>query len=63
MAQTLDQFIAQQKKLLDGFADYWRDENAVNSKIFPLSMDDGNEGAWTEQLAEFGDGTDPDKDN
>lgn len=63
MALTLDQFIAQQKKLLDDFADYWRDENSVNSKIFPLSMEDGNEGAWFEQFSQFGDGTDPDKGN
>lgn len=60
MLLTLDQFIAQQKKLLDDFADYWRDENSVNSKIFSLSMEDG---AWFEQLSQFGDGIDPDKGN
>lgn len=63
MAQTLDQFVNEETKRIQRFAEYWRDENAVNAKAFPLRMEDGNEGAWAEQLAAFGDGTDTDLKN
>ncbi len=55
MAQTLDEFVADETERIKRFAEYWRKGNQENSETFPMKMADGNEGAWTEMLAIFND--------
>lgn len=55
MSLSLDEFVAGEIKRIQRFAEYWRDENAVNAKNFPLRMEDGQEGMWREMLDAFGD--------
>lgn len=52
MAQTLDEFVKEQKDAIEQFEKWWRQKNAENAEHFPMTMKDGREGLWWEFLQE-----------
>lgn len=50
MKLTLEEFIAEQKKLIIAFELYWLHANIAAPKNFPLKMNDGD---WNAQLQSF----------
>ena len=50
MAQTLDEFLKEQREELDRFETLWREWHDKDPNMFPLVMQDGNEELWWEQL-------------
>lgn len=50
MSLSLNEFIADQENKLKAFEDHWRKNHQANPDMFPMTMKDGNEGAWDEQL-------------
>lgn len=50
MELTLEEFIAEQKKLIGAFELYWLHANISTPTHFPLKMKDGD---WDEQLKSF----------
>lgn len=59
MAQTLDEFMKEERERLVAFEAHWRACHAVAPNAYPLSMDDGNEGLWFESLSTYGLGDQP----
>lgn len=53
MAQTVTDFVLNEKDRLQKFEIWWMAMNQKNPEIYPLSMVDGNEGLWWEQFQEF----------
>lgn len=53
---TLDEFLANRRKLLDAFEEKWRAQNRRRPKDYPLDV--GNLADWVEQLDVF-DETEP----
>ena len=51
--QTLNDFIKEEQARLRKFKVWWEKNHTTNPEHFPLQMEDGNEGLWTEQLAIF----------
>ncbi len=51
MAQTLDEFVAQEAERLRRFAEYWRESNRKDPDNFPMRLED--DGLWGEQLDFF----------
>lgn len=53
MAQTLDEFLNEERERLAKFEAYWRASHAVAPNAYPMAMDDGNEGLWFEAWINF----------
>jgi len=53
MAQTLTSFCAEQQEKLRLFEDWWIAQNKIDPEAYPMTIQDGNEGAWWEMLQEF----------
>ena len=53
MAQTLCQFVDEQRKVLLEFKAWWIKKNAETPDRFPLTMPDDNDGLWIEMLLNF----------
>lgn len=53
MAQTLDEFLQEERDRLVKFEAYWRASNAVAPNAFPMAMESGNEGLWFEAWINF----------
>lgn len=51
--QTLEDFVKEVREEIGSFYDYWREQNKVNPKEWPLEMEDGNEGGWWEQFIAY----------
>lgn len=53
MAQNLDQFIAEVKADIEGFAAEYRKQHAANPEHYPLELGDDNEGLWAEFFMDY----------
>lgn len=53
MAQTMTEFVLEQQDKLQKFELWWVAMNKKDPDAYPLSMGDGNEGLWWEQLQDF----------
>jgi hypothetical protein len=49
----LSEFIKEEKESLDKFQKWWLEQSKKSPDKFPLQMEDGNEGAWFEQLQAY----------
>jgi len=50
---SLDEFIEFEKKRLEAFKIYWEENHSLTPEMFPMSMDDDNDGVWFEMFDEF----------
>ncbi|MCW5156385.1 MULTISPECIES: hypothetical protein [Burkholderia cepacia complex] len=48
MAQSLDQFVAEVQKDITGFAAAYKKKAEEMPELYPLTIEDGNEGMWFE---------------
>jgi len=49
----LDEFVAEQKRRIEEFEKFWRENNKRDPKAFPIKLSKENTGLWYEQFQLF----------
>ncbi len=53
MSQSLDQFVAEVKNDIEGFATEYRAQHATNPEHYPLTLSSDNAGLWLEFFVDY----------
>lgn len=53
--KSLNQFVLEELQRVARFEAWWQEQHEIDPDAFPMSLEDGNEGPWHEQLATFED--------